>query len=406
MNRRMFGVILFLVALDSVGISLVYPLFSSLLFHKHWQFVDSTTSEACRGFWLGVLLASPSLAQFIFSPLIGRLSDRYGRRPMVLGTTCVKLLGYIAATTSIVWKSLGGLLASRILLGIATCEYAVFNAAIADISDPVTKRKRFAQSNVVFGLGFAIGPCIGGALLAYNFMALPFLAAFLLSSCGALCVFLWFRETKCTDREQSQELPFWSAFRGIFVIAPRLSLLLLAVFLYCFGWSFYFDIIPTWWITGLGSSPQQVGRFMTYGAIWYAIGCGLVAGPISRCFPPMATLQWSLFFLAISIWAVVPFAAHSAAFWLLIPFHNLLASCVFPVCTMAVSDMASESQQGQVMGLHASAEAVGFSLSPIISGLSLGFHALMPVYIGGLSIFAAYWLVLAAQKMATNESTT
>jgi DHA1 family tetracycline resistance protein-like MFS transporter len=405
-KRRMIFVILSLALLDSMGMSLIYPLFSSLLFHKGWNFVDPSTSEAIRGLWLGTLLAATQMVQVIFSPPIGKLSDMIGRRPVIIGCTCAKLLGYLLAIVSITQLSLIGLLISRILLGFSTCEYPVIQAAIADISDMETKRKRFAQINMAFGLGFSIGPCIGGALLAYGSPTLPFLAAFILCLLDGVLVLTWFFETKHQQSEQNDSIALWSAFRGIHTVHPLLTLILLAAFLYCFGWSFYYELIPSWWITALGAPPQQVSKLFAYGRVWYALGCGVLAGIIAKKSSPTLLLQSALLVLSMCIFAVLFFSKSLSAFFVFIPLHNVLASCIFPVCAIAVSDMAPANQQGRIMGLHASAEGIGFSLSPIFSGLSLGIHPLMPVYIGGLSILVAGILVLTCRRMSSKMTSS
>src|SRR5579871_6514580 len=122
--------------LDWTSIGLVYPMFSSMLFHPEMHFLSLETLDVIRGTWLGVLLASGPLAQFFSSPIIGTLSDQEGRRPVLKKSLFIIIFGYFLCSLGVWVESLVLLLAGRIIVGFGTGNVAVVYAAIVDISKP------------------------------------------------------------------------------------------------------------------------------------------------------------------------------------------------------------------------------------------------------------------------------
>ncbi len=153
--------------IDILGIGIVIPVLPELV----KQFVGGSTSLA--GWYVGIIGASYSLTQFVFAPIVGSLSDRFGRRPILLASMFGLGIDFViqGLSPSITWLFVG-----RIIAGIMGASFTTANAYIADISDDSTRARNFGLVGVAFGLGFIFGPALGGLLGGFN-LRLPFFVA-------------------------------------------------------------------------------------------------------------------------------------------------------------------------------------------------------------------------------------
>ena len=150
--------------IDHMGIGLVYPLFSALLFDRVNGILPPDTSVAMRGWLLGILIALTPIAQFFACPLLGALSDKKGRKKVLIISITMGIAAYLIAAIGLMFGSLLSLFIYRIVVGISDGSVAVAQAAIADISTDETKGRNFGILNMCLGIGFTVGPFMGGVL--------------------------------------------------------------------------------------------------------------------------------------------------------------------------------------------------------------------------------------------------
>jgi len=372
--------LLLIVFFDWLGVGLVYPMFSSMLFQPECPFLACGTSNAERGFYLGVLLAAMSTAQFFSGPILGTLSDQLGRRPIFLYSLVLGVIAYMCCVGAVWMESLGGLILSRVLVGIGAGKPV--SAAIADISsDSSSKAKNFGLYSMASGVGFTIGPYLGGKFSGSGFY-LPFCIAAVASLVNFLLIWAFFQET---NHELKKQTLRWSAglrnLKKAFTI-PGLRSVYLATFLYCFGWSFYFEFLPVTWISDFHFDAQQIGFFYAYGAAWYAISSGYLIRPFVSYFR-----SETIFFYALSAIGVLLLSMYFGRtvlwIWLAFPVANFLASLLFPTSTTMVSNWAGKDAQGETLGILQSVQAAAFAFSPLASGALLGDSPHMPMILGG-----------------------
>ena len=170
------ALVLFVICLDNLGLGIVYPMFSSILFHPESTFVAPELSTSARGWILGLLLSTPAVTSFFSGPLLGAVSDQKGRRPLYLLSLTLGIFGYGCCMVGIAMKSIPVLIGGRAMNGIAMGNAAVVGATIADLSNEQTKPKNFGLLCMASGIGFAIGPFLGGWLAAFG-LIVPFFAA-------------------------------------------------------------------------------------------------------------------------------------------------------------------------------------------------------------------------------------
>lgn len=387
-------IIAFIGFIDFIGIGLVYPMFSSMLYSDNCLFLSDTTSEAMRGTCLGILLAMMPITQFFSAPLLGILSDQYGRKKVLIPSLAVGFFGYLIAIIAVIQGNLFLLILSRVGVGIAGGTTAVVNAAIADISTNEDKAKNFGLLNMAMGLGFTLGPLIGGIS---SEMSLGFIQGYSVAFLGAailifinLFLVIFFFEESYTPKTRTK----LSILQGIdnikkALISQELRFLFGCVFFACVGWSFYWEFIPVVWIKDFGFDQKAVGYNFAYGALFYAISCGILIRPIVNRFSNYHVLFWGLIGCSISI-GMLLIHADPIGLWVYIPLQQFCIALFWPTAAAAVSNSVNDEQQGETLGILQSVESLAFAISPLIAGPLLGISVSMPIIIGsGMILLAA-----------------
>lgn len=379
--------------IDYMGIGLVYPLFSSLLFDREFALVPYTASNGLRGFYLGVLLSLMPIIQFFSAPILGNLSDRKGRKRVLILSLAIGSVGYLISVLGIHAQSLFLLIISRILIGLSGGSAAVVQAALADISSEKEKAKNFGLYNMALGAGFTFGPFLGGKLSDPKFLnignyAFPFWFSLGAMIINLVLVYLFFKETNEVDK--TFEIRFTDGLRNLrkALHMQGIRLLLICAFLFSFGWSFFFEFVPVFLIGQYNFKSPEIGNFYAYSGALYALCCGVLIRPVVNKFSPHSIFFCSLI-LAGSYVLLFLYIKNSALLWLYVPFLLFLVALVYPTVTAMISNWAGKRMQGETLGVFQSIQSVAFAISPLFSGTLLGTYIYMPVIVGGSSMLFA-----------------
>lgn len=394
--------IIFIVVLDAMGFGLVYPLFSAMVFDPHSTLLHPSTSQTVRGILFGILLSSMPVTQMVVAPWIGRLSDKYGRKPVILFVLSFGVLSSLGAAVSIQGQFLIGLILSRACMGVCFVSYALVNTSIVDASNDENRGRRLAWVQSAFGAGFALGPFFWGILVNETLFgtlnyARPFLVNGLLISMNIVCVLLWLPET---NRSVGQSKERSADTQSLFSVDKTVLLLLLATFSLCFGWSMYFEFVPVWWIRWFAMSASDIGIYFSYWGILYVATTAFVVGPMLKLFPPQLLFERASFLLALLVLPVF-FITVPALYFFLMPFQNLCVGLLIPLTALIISEKAPPDDRGRIIGFQASAESLGFGLSPCLAGPLLGLHLLVPAVIAVLCLLLASLTMRYVRKKST-----
>lgn len=353
--------IMLVVLIDMLAVGIIVPVLPAIV----GQFT-ADTSEQAR--WYGVVAVSYALAQFIAAPLLGALSDRYGRRPVLL-------LGFCGLALNFFWTALAtsvlALVASRIVGGAMQANAAVANAYVADITPPEQRARRFGLLGAMFGIGFILGPVVGGLLGGID-IRLPFFAAGVLALLNLAYGYFVLPESLGPSQRRKVEWkranPISSfrqlaALKGVGLLVGVLAFAGLAQFSLYTVWvlysSFRFGWGPTengWslFAVGLVSAAVQgglLGRLLkALGAPRLAVA-GLVSSTLAFTFWGLATQGWQMY--------VVIFA-------------NLLGAAVAASLQGLVSAAADERVQGQTMGAISSLNSLMAVIAPMLAAPLMG----------------------------------
>ena len=352
--RLPLAFVLLTTMIDSIGIGLVLPVMPALL--REISGVDLANAAVLGG----ILITSFAVMQFLFGPIIGALSDRYGRRPILLISLVILAFDYLVmAVAQVFWL----LLLARFVAGIMAATQPTALAFMADISKPEDKAARFGMIGAAFGIGFVLGPVLGGFLAEFGTRA-PFYAAAALAAATALFGYFVMPETNKTRRPLTRERinPF-GAFRHV-TANPALRSIVILFFLYQVAFFVYPAIWAYFTEARFGWDPRMIG--MSLGAFGVAIALvqGALIRPLMRFLGDSGTVIYGLVF---NFFAFLVLAFIESSIWALIfiPF-TALGAVVTPAIQGIMSRMTADDSQGELQGVLASANAVATIISPFV----------------------------------------
>ena len=344
------------VVLDSMGIGIIIPVMPAL-------FADVTGTEKISdiAIWGGLLASTFALMQFIFGPILGALSDRYGRKPILLLALFVMAAYYLLMGFA---QTLWLLFVGRLIGGITAATHATANAYMADISSPEEKAARFGMLGAGFGLGFVLGPLIGGLLGEWGPRAPFFAAAMLAAANGVLCYFVLKESLKTKNR---REFMWYRAnpigaildlrkFEGIYS-------LLLVFLLFTIGTSIYAAIWPFFTVERFNWSPGMIGISLTIYGVCFAIVQGVLVRPAIKIWGEKKTIIIGFCF-EFSAMVTFAFLTDGKILIILIPLASL-GVLAQPAIQAILSKSVGDDRQGAIQGVASSLNAIAMVITPI-----------------------------------------
>ena len=351
-TRSRFAVIFFTVLIDLIGFGIIIPI---LPYYAQ--------RLGAGGLGLGALLGAFSAMQFVATTFLGRTSDRVGRRPILLATMLINALGYMLFAAA---HSYSILFIARVVSGFAGGNISAAQAYIADITTPAERSRGMGIIGAAFGLGFIIGPAVGGLSAYYLGPSAPGLVAAGLSVVNFVSAYLILPESLKAEHRTERDLGDFSHI-GDAIQTPRLAPLMLAWLVAPFAFSGYTVALPLWAGVTLGWRERQLGWFFTVIGATAAVVQGYAFGKLARRFGDRALLIFGGFGMALAI-AVIPALHSSAALYAWTAVLAFSNSIFGPAATGLVSVFADPSEQGTVLGAAQALAALGRLLGPLTLG--------------------------------------
>ena len=374
------------VTLDAMGVGLIMPVMPALL-----REVDGG-SLAQAAVWGGIMSAAFAVMQFLFGPVVGALSDRWGRRPVLLISLLAMAADYVIMALA---GSLWLLLVGRILGGITAATHSTANAYMADISAPHEKARRFGLLMAGFGVGFVLGPILGGFLAEYGTRA-PFWAAGALALANALLGFAVLGESLPRRRRRrfswARANPF-GAFRAVARlagVAPLLAVFFLfnvATYVYPAVWAFFLTERFGW---GEGTIGLSLGIY----GLSYALAMAFLVQPTMARLGPRGTVIFGLAMECVTL-VLIASLTDGRVLLAMIPIAAL-GSLAMPALQAAMSDSVAPTAQGELQGLLTSVSALAMATAPVLMTQVFAYFtaAGAPLYLPGAPFFLAAALMV------------
>ncbi len=396
-----------------IGYAMMVNFFVPLLMHDH-GFLSVTASTAQRTTAVGILLAIYPLGQFFGSPILGALSDRYGRKPILLVSLAIAVICYAIIAIAIQERNLILLGFACLIGGLSESNIAIAQSAVADVAQPDDRGRLFAYIYTACSLGYISGPLIGGQVVVHAGFSAPFWGVVVLLAVAIVWTLIAFRETHPADR--SRALDYRSTMMNltkVFTDRPirRLYLINFIFYLTIFG---FFRVILIYMADKWHMLVHQSGIYYSYFSAMSLVASLFVAGPLLRSVNLKTVAISSAVLAGVLMWIVV--LPQSRYFlWVTAGPCCLIATLTLASCAALLSNSVAPERQGSVMGnnqaLQVGAEAAGALLGGLLAAVVvtlplLAFGALL--LLGGLMLIPVRPPVAAqaVPKASTRVSST
>lgn len=351
------------VFLDMVGFGLIMPVLPNLI--EDVGHMDVANASLIGG-WLFFAF---SVTQFLFGPTMGNLSDAFGRRPLLLLAVAGLGVDYMimALAPNLTWLFIG-----RLFAGFCGASYVVANAYIADVTAPEDRAKAFGMMGAAFGIGFVIGPAIGGLLGTFG-PRVPFFVAAAVSVLNLIYGYFILPETLAPAQRRPFELARANPLGTFKVFQTYKGVLPLCAvfFIYVFGTSVYPAIWPFWGVAKFGWSSATIGLTLAAFGIISAVVQGGLTGSAVKVFG-----EWKLVLIGLLI-AVVSAIGYGLAYSLPMVMVMLFVhgpeGFVPPMLTAMISKEVPADAQGEMQGGIASAQSLAMLLGTVVFSQIFGF---------------------------------
>ena len=386
MNKRLaFTFIIITLTIDAMGIGLIIPVMPDLL----QQIEGGDLGNAA--IWGGILATVFAVMQFIFGPTIGSLSDRFGRRPVLLVSLVIIAVDFIVMGLA---HSIWLLVFTRIIGGIAAATQATAAAFISDISTPENRSANFGILGATFGVGFVLGPLMGG-LLGEVDLRVPFFAAAALATLNLILGYFVLPETVTDQTRRPFDIKRANPLGALTQIRliPGLSRFLLVFFLY----EFAFYVYPAVWVYYAKAQFGWDSGMLGVSLASFGISVAVVEGILIRRILPWLGERRTIvlgFIFSIGIFVVLGFL--TSGFWaLLLAPISALGSVVIPAMRGIFANKAEANQQGEIQGIVSSTQSLAVIFAPLV--LTYVFYASTrpdgPIFLPGAPFLLAAAIV-------------
>jgi DHA1 family tetracycline resistance protein-like MFS transporter len=383
--------ILMTIFLDVLGIGLIIPVLPALI-------GTLTHSQAEQAHWYGWLASTFGIMQFLCMPLLGALSDRYGRRPILLLSTFGLGLSYLVTAFS---HSLAILLVARLVSGSTSATMSVANAYLADITTPEQRAKAFGKAGAAFGIGFVFGPMLGGALGAMD-LRLPFIVAAALAFINVLYGYFVLPESLAKEKRGSLHWKQVNPF-GALIHLHQLKGVSALVFIFSCSALGQFVLHTTWVLYTefrFGWNPQQNGFALFVVGATSALVQGVFMGRLLQKFGEFRLAMMGMLSAAI---INVAYGLTTQGMYLYgLIMLNFLSFAVNPALNSLISKSAGDHEQGLVQGALNSINSLMMIIAPLIGTWLLASvsHLAKDDWRMGVTFFVSASLQLLAVALA------
>jgi len=379
------AILLLIVFIDLVGFGIVIPLLPYYALKFSASPLEVTSLMACYSF-----------AQFFASPIWGRLSDRLGRKPILLVSLTCSVLSYLwLGFADALWM----LFAARLLAGAGAGNISAAQAYITDVTDEKNRAKGMGMIGASFGLGFTLGPAIGGLLAGSDAssatLSRPAFAAALLSAIALVLAVIILKESLSPEHRRAARGPRrWALAQEAFA-RPSLRHIIILFFLTTTAFAGMESTFALWANSGFGWGPQQVGFLFFYIGIVLVLVQGGLVGRLSRSLGEARMALVGSVLLVLGL-AGLPFSTDLPRLLVDMALLSIGFGILSPALTSLVSRAAGSTERGGILGVNQSGQSLARILGPLIGGFVYGAAGRDAPYYVGAAIMVAVVLMAAA----------
>lgn len=395
MKKNLYS-LFFTIFLDMLGIGILIPVVPQLLGEPHSAFYLLPQGHESLGLLLlGVLMTVYPLALFFASPVLGALSDKYGRKPILVGSIFGTAVSYLVFAYAIFTKNIPLLFFSRFVDGATGGNVSVAQAAVADLSSHEDRTKTFGMMGAVFGLGFILGPFLGGVLSSSSVnshfnASTPFVFSGFLSVLNTVFIASFFKES-IKSKMHDTKIYLLASLKNIAKAHQfeQVRDLFLVSFLFTIGFSFYTSFFNVYLTNKFNFSAVEVGNFFAYIGLWVIITQLFVVRNIPPKYTEMIVLGPAYICSSIAMLLyLIPHYPWQLLF--IVPLASIPHGIQHANFISLLTKRTDEKIRGEVLGVNASINSLAQALPPIFAGgLAVMFSDHAPIFMAAFFIFTA-----------------
>jgi len=396
--------LLLIVLIDAMGFAMLTPLLALALADGSVAALARGTTPESRHLIYGFATGLYPIMMFVGAPILGQLSDRVGRKRILILCVTGMLLSYAIISAAFAFGSVPLLMAGRFLGGVTAASQALSLAALVDVCLPERKDFWLSMGLLASSLGFVVGPALGGLLsdariVPWFHIQTPLQATVLLAGFTLTLLVLFFREPARPAPSAAQPpLSLLSGFRSLasaFRI-PGLRIVSRVFLLQELAWGAYFYFIPVYLLHRFSTHSAETGLFMSVMGIGFCLSFAVVMPFLTGRFPNRRITFWSLVVTSILL-AASTLVPTMLLQWLLILPLSIAVAVSYGTLIILFTDLATEDTKGEIMGIAAAINAFSFGIISFLGGSLDSFLIGAPLILS-VVLMTLSWIVFQTQK--------
>ena len=382
-STGMLSVLMLTIMIDVMGFGLIFPLMPTLFLSTHGLITGSIGTYG-RYWYYAIAVAAWPLGNFFGTAYLGELSDKYGRRKILIGCLAMVAASYLLAAVSIPMRSLWLFMISRLLAGFFGGSYDIAQAAIADISPPNLKARNMSMITFAAAIGIILGPLISSftgssQMISWFSIATPFWIAGILSLINMLWILFVFVETfQSNAAKHIHWVRVFTACKFIFVDS-RVRKLGLVFFFFILGWGFYLQQIPLVLEKIFHFDAHLIGLFFFVLGIGFALSMIFIQPKLLKLYSMQTIYKFGVLMVAITLLlasVILTVKLEWISVFVVGVFFIIAYGCILALISSAVT----AGEQGQAMGGLGAVGAIGFLVTGISLAVLTRISVNLPIY--------------------------
>jgi MFS family permease len=395
--------LLLLILVDAIGFAMLTPLLASALADGSDAAISMGLSATQRHLVYGIATGLYPIMTFFGAPILGQLSDRLGRKAILLVCAIGIAASYVVISAAFAWGSIALLMAGRMIGGLTAASQAVSLAAVVDVCRPSAKDFWLSMGLLCSSLGFVLGPALSGflsdtAILPWFNLLTPLYATAAVAAVNVLMLAVLFHDRRQIAPSSSPVslISGFKSFGSAFSRPGALRDVSWVFLLQELAWGAYFYFIPVFLLDRYGVSGKDASYFMSVMGVGFCVSFAVAMPLLAKFFSTRAITSGSLIATSILI-AVSAFAPSMLVQWILILPISVAVAVSYGALIILFTDTATEDTKGEVMGITAAINSLSFGSVSFLGGWLEGLSAGAPIYVA-LALMTMSWLVFSFQK--------